>query len=186
MISLSLIIKVIKMRAKERRERLINKLINEKEPVTGANLADFFGVTRQVIVQDIALLRAEGYDILATSQGYILKNNMGVKTYNRTISCKHDMGNVKEELMIIVKHGAKIKDVKVEHPIYGEISGMLMLQTSQDVENFLNNTDKFEASLLSSLTDGVHLHTIEAMNEDVLDEIVKELKERGFLLEEDV
>ncbi|HMA59329.1 MAG TPA: transcription repressor NadR [Halanaerobiales bacterium] len=174
------------MDAKERREKLINKLIDENEPVTGANLADFFGVTRQVIVQDIALLRAQGYDILATSQGYILKNNMGVKTYSKTIACKHDMGNVKEELMIIVKHGAKIKDVKVEHPIYGEIAGMLMLQTSQDVENFLNNTEKFEASLLSSLTDGVHLHTIEAMNEDVLDEIVKELKEKGFLLEEDL
>ncbi|HKL13931.1 MAG TPA: transcription repressor NadR [Halanaerobiales bacterium] len=174
------------MRTKERREKLIKKLIKESEPYTGAKLADYFDVTRQVIVQDIALLRAQGYDILATSQGYILKENMGVKTYSRTIACKHDMDNVKEELMIVVKHGAKIKDVKVEHPIYGEISGMLMLQTSQDIQNFLNNTDKYEASLLSSLTDGVHLHTIEAMNEDVLDEIVNELRKRGFLLEEEL
>jgi transcriptional regulator of NAD metabolism len=173
------------MEAKTRRSKLIEKLKNKINPITGSNLANEFGVTRQVIVQDIALLRAEGFDILATSQGYILKNNMGLKTYSRTIACKHDKDNVKEELMIIVKHGAKIKDVKVEHPIYGEISGLLMLQNSKEVEDFLNNTDKFEASLLSSLTDGVHLHTIEAINEDVLDEIIKELDRKGFLLQKD-
>lgn len=178
--------KVIKMKAKERRNKLINHLLTENEPITGSNLAEIFGVTRQVIVQDIALLRAEGYDILATSQGYILKDKMGVHTYSRTIACKHGKENVKEELKIIVKHGAKIKDVKVEHPLYGEITGMLMLQTSEDVENFLNSTNQLEASLLSSLTDGVHLHTIEAMNEEVLDEIVKELKEKDFLLEDEV
>lgn len=174
------------MKAKQRREKLKNMLMETNTPMTGSKLAEDFDVTRQIIVQDIALLRAKGYDILATSQGYILKDNMGIKTYSRTIACKHTNNNdhVKEELMIIVKHGAKIKDVKVEHPIYGEISGMLMLQTSEDVENFLSNTDKYDASLLSSLTDGVHLHTIEAMNEDVLDEIVKELKEKGFLLED--
>lgn len=178
-------IKVIYMEAKNRRDSLIKKLKDEINPITGSNLANEFGVTRQVIVQDIALLRAEGYDILATSQGYILKNNMGLKTYSRTIACKHGKENVKEELMIIVKHGAKVKDVKVEHPIYGEISGLLMLKSSKEVEDFLNNTDKFEASLLSSLTDGIHLHTIEAINEDVLDEIIKELDKKGYLLKED-
>lgn len=172
------------MKAKKRRKSLIKRLKEVIEPVTGAKLAEYYDVTRQVIVQDIALLRASGYDILATSQGYILKDNMGLKTYSKTIACRHGKDNVKEELMIIVKHGAKIKDVKVEHPIYGEISGMLMLQTSQDVDNFLKNTDRYEASLLSSLTDGVHLHTIEAMNEDVLEEIIEELREKGFLLKE--
>lgn len=174
------------MKAKKRREKLKETLESEVEPITGSNLAEYFNVTRQVIVQDIALLRAEGYDILATSQGYILKENMGGKTYSKTIACKHNKEEVKEELMTIVKHGAKIKDVKVEHPIYGEISGMLMLQTSEDVNKFLENTQSQEASLLASLTDGVHLHTIEAFNEDVLEAIIKELKEKGFLLEKEV
>jgi|AntRauTorckE6833_2_1112554.scaffolds.fasta_scaffold00145_34 hypothetical protein len=173
------------MEAKKRRDSLIKKLKDEIKPITGSKLANKYGVTRQIIVQDIALLRAQGYEILATSQGYVLKNNMGLKTYSRTIACKHGKENVKEELMIIVKHGAKVKDVKVEHPIYGEISGFLMLQSSKEVEDFLNNTDKFEASLLSSLTEGIHLHTIEAINEDVLDEIIKELDRKGYLLKED-
>jgi len=172
------------MKAKKRREKLKEVLKSEVEPITGSKLAEYFDVTRQVIVQDIALLRAGGYDILATSQGYILKNNMGVKTYSKTIACKHDKDDVKEELMTIVKHGAKIRDVKVEHPIYGEISGMLMLQTSEDVNKFLENTHTEEASLLASLTDGVHLHTIEAFNEDVLEIIMDELKAKGFLLKE--
>lgn len=172
------------MKAKKRRKSLIAKLKNESEPITGSKLAEHFNVTRQVIVQDIALLRAKGHAILATSQGYILKDNVGLKTYSKTIACRHGKDNVKEELMIIVKHGAKIKDVKVEHPIYGEISGMLMLQNFKDVDNFLKNTAEYEASLLSSLTDGVHLHTIEAMNEEVLEKIVGELKAKGFLLEE--
>jgi transcriptional regulator of NAD metabolism len=174
------------MKAKKRREKLKGVLESEVNPITGSKLAGYFDVTRQVIVQDIALLRAEGYDILATSQGYILKDNMGGKTYSRTIACKHNKDDVKDELMTIVKHGAKIKDVKVEHPIYGEISGMLMLQTSEDVNKFLKNTQNKEASLLASLTDGVHLHTIEAFNEEVLETIIKELKNKGFLLEKEV
>ncbi|MFO7815607.1 MAG: transcription repressor NadR [Halanaerobiales bacterium] len=174
------------MKANKRREELKDILKNEVNPITGSKLAEHFDVTRQVIVQDIALLRAEGYDILATSQGYISKDNMGIKTYSRTIACKHNKDDVKEELMTIVRHGAKVKDVKVEHPIYGEISGMLMLQTSEDVKNFLENTREQEASLLASLTDGVHLHTIEAFNEDVLDTIINELKNKGFLLEKRV
>jgi len=173
------------MKADQRRKKLFARLKDNLQPLTGAKLADYFGVTRQVIVQDIALLRAKGYDILATSQGYLLKDNLGIKTYSRKIACKHNKEDVKEELMIIIKHGAKIKDVKVEHPIYGEISGMLMLQSSEDVEKFLNNTKKYDASLLSSLTDGIHLHTIEAINADVLDEIIKELKKKGFLLKEE-
>ncbi len=174
------------MKAKKRRKKLKERLESEVNSITGAKLAEYFDVTRQVIVQDIALLRAEGYDILATSQGYILKDNLGVKTYSKTIACKHNKDDVKEELMTIVKHGAKIKDVKVEHPLYGEISGMLMLQTSEDVNKFLENTKKQEASLLASLTDGVHLHTIEAFNEDVLETIINELKDKGFLLEKKV
>lgn len=174
------------MKAKKRREELKEILESEVNPITGSKLAEYFDVTRQVIVQDIAILRAEGYDILATSQGYIAKDNMGMKTYSRTIACKHNKDDVKEELMTIVKHGAKIKDVKVEHPIYGEISGMLMLQTSEDVNKFLENTQSHEASLLASLTDGVHLHTIEAFNEDVLEIIINELKDKGFLLEKEV
>lgn len=171
------------MNAEIRRKELIKKLTKSNRPITGNNLASHFDVTRQVIVQDIAILRAGGNDILATSQGYILKNKMGMKTYSKTIACKHDLKNVREELMIIINHGAIVKDVKVEHPIYGEISGMLILQTSKDVDNFIKGIENTDASLLASLTDGVHLHTIEAINQEVIDLIIEKLDKKGFLLE---
>ncbi|MGM0411088.1 MAG: transcription repressor NadR [Bacillota bacterium] len=172
------------MDTKERRAKLLNKLKNSKNAIIGSQLAEEFDVSRQVIVQDIALLRARGEEILATSQGYLYPQNQGLDTVKATIACKHgDNDEVENELMIMVNYGAKILDVIVEHPIYGELKGMLMIQSAHDVKNFIENYNNSEASLLSSLTDGVHLHTIEAVNSNVIDRIKKELDKNGYLLE---
>ena len=55
-----------------RRIELMNRLKQENRPLSGAELAKEFGVSRQVIVQDIALLRATNRNILSTNKGYVL------------------------------------------------------------------------------------------------------------------
>lgn len=173
------------MEPQERRSKILNLLKESQQAVIGSELAAKFGVSRQLIVQDIALLRAEGEKIIASSQGYFHEHNLGVKTVKSSIACRHDDGqSLKDELLTIVNFGGRIIDVKVEHPIYGELSGKLMVSSVEDVNNFVENYRENNAALLSKLTDGVHLHTIEAVNEQVLEKIKAELKAKGYLLTE--
>jgi len=176
---------VIKIKTEERRLKLLQRLKESKQALIGSRLAEEFGVSRQVIVQDIALLRAQGEKIVATSQGYFYEENLGMPTVKTSIACRHgDQEELRDELLTVVNYGGRILDVKVEHPIYGELSGNLMISSVEDVDNFLNNYQQNKAALLSKLTDGVHLHTIEAVNEQVLEKIKEELKDKGYLLEE--
>lgn len=171
------------MQTDERRDALLKRLKKSEKPIIGSKLADEFGVSRQVIVQDIALLRARGEEILATSQGYLFPKNMGRKTVQATIACQHGgEDEVEDELMTMVSYGAKVIDVIVEHPIYGELKGMLMIQSASDVDNFIANYSEDGAELLASLTDGVHLHTVEAVNEEVINKMKEELKKKGYLV----
>jgi len=170
------------MNSAERRDKILEILKTEREPVKGNRLADVFGVTRQVIVQDIAILRAEGIKILSTPQGYILSLNYKGK-YTKVIASKHYFDRTEEELNTIVDNGGKVLDVIVEHPLYGEIKGLLMISSRYDVERFMENVKNAKATLLSSLTEGVHLHTVEANSKEVLDRIEKKLKEKGFFVE---
>lgn len=174
---------MINLKTNERRANLLSLLKNAKEAVIGSDLAKKFDVSRQVIVQDIALLRAKGEKIIATSQGYFYENNLGMKTIKTSIACKHDDGKaLKDELLTIVNFGGRIIDVKVEHPIYGELRGNLMISNSEDVNNFIKNYRENDAALLSKLTDGVHLHTIETVNKQVLKKIINKLKAKNYLL----
>lgn len=176
---------MVKIKTQARRKLLLQRLKKSQQAVIGSQLAEEFGVSRQVIVQDIALLRAEGEKIIATSQGYFYEENMGIPTVKQSIACSHgDKTELKDELVTIVNYGGRIIDVKVEHPIYGELRGNLMISSIDDVNTFINNYRQNEASLLSELTAGVHLHTIEAVNEQVLEKIKTELKEKGYLLQE--
>ena len=59
------------MEGDERRKKIIEILHGRKMPVSGTELAAELGVSRQVIVQDIALLRATDKNILSTNKGYI-------------------------------------------------------------------------------------------------------------------
>lgn len=169
------------MNAEERRAKIIEVLEKTKKPIPGNELAKLFNVTRQIIVQDIAILRASGKDILSTSSGYMIESSQRLIT--KKVACRHSRKELKEELMTFVECGCKIVDVIVEHPIYGELHGILMISNSKDVENFLNNLEQKEAALLSELTGGVHLHTIEAINEDAINKARMILKEKGILLE---
>lgn len=99
-----------------------------------------------------------------------------------TIACQHDGQHVREELMTMVSFGARVVDVIVEHPLYGELRGLLMIQSPADVDNFMENYTGENATLLSALTDGVHLHTIKALNNQVITRLKQDLREKGFLL----
>lgn len=169
------------MNAEERREKIVEVLEKSKKPIPGNELAKLFNVTRQVIVQDIAILRASGKDILSTSSGYMIESQRQLVI--KKVACRHSREELRDELMTFVECGCKVVDVIVEHPIYGELHGLLMISNSKDVENFLKNLEEKEASLLSELTGGIHLHTIEAINEDSINKAKSILKEKGILLE---
>lgn len=166
--------------SQERREKILLILDEASEPVSGSCLAKKLGVSRQVIVQDIAILRAKGCDIMATPQGYILPRGAG-NVQKAVLAVKHGPADTQDELNIMVDHGLKVLDVLVEHPIYGELKGYLMLESRQDVKKFIERVKKERAPLLSSLTNGVHLHTVEYRKQEDLEGARRALRRRGFL-----
>lgn len=171
------------MNGSERREKIIKMLKTNKKPVSGTYLAKVLMVSRQVIVQDIAILRAEGMEILATPQGYMIPDYLSFKKPRRVVACIHNSDDIEDELKTIVSLGGKVIDVMVEHPVYGEITGLLMISSIYDVEEFVKRLNESVGQPLLILTGGVHLHTVEADNESKIDMIENKLKEKGFLLD---
>lgn len=169
------------MEGQERREKLIDILKSSKEPISGSVLSKHLEVSRQVIVQDIALLRAVNKNILSTTKGYILYYQEKLKV-NRCFLMKHTTDQIEDELCTIVDNGGKVLDVIVAHDIYGEISTDLIIATRQDVYDFVNKVKTKNVQPLKELTDGVHLHTVEADSEEILDRIETVLKEKKYLL----
>lgn len=165
----------------KRRAEIFKILSSSKEPITGSALAKRFEVSRQVIVQDVAVLRAEGKDIIATPQGYLITKNQEPKL-RQVIACQHDQADLAKELNIIVDHGGTVVDVIVEHPLYGELKGVLNLKSRYDVQKFMDKLESSNAKPLCFLTEGVHLHTIEAEDERVLQQIKTALTEAEILL----
>ncbi len=171
------------MNTENRRHEIMNILKTSENPVKGIKLAEKFGVSRQVIVQDIAILRAEGFDVLATPNGYMVpKDNK--KKILKTIVTKHfDVEEVEEELMILIDNGAIVIDVIVDHPIYGDVQGVLNLNYKCEVDNFLDKIRSGKIEFLSSLTEGIHIHTIEVPSDESFVKIKEQLKEKGYLVE---
>lgn len=168
-----------------RRKKIMEILNKESRPISGTELAGMMGVSRQVIVQDIALLRASYKNILSTNKGYILFEEEAKPKYcRRTVKVKHKNEEIMKELNLIVDSGARVLDVVVEHDIYGQIMVDLIINNRLDVEAFVKKVDENKTKPLNELTEGVHFHTIEAGNEKILDEAEKRLKEAGFLLED--
>ena len=136
-----------------------------------------------MIVQDIALLRASNKNILSTNKGYVLfdadKENSGVK---RTIKVVHANSRIQEELYCIVDCGARMLDVVVEHPIYGQIMVDLFINNRVDADNFVKQVKENQTRPLNELTRGVHYHTVVAESEEILDNLEKKLEIKGFLI----
>lgn len=172
------------MEAHHRRAQLAEAIRQSKQPITGAELAKQFGISRQIIVQDIALLRAQGASILATPSGYIALDNAVTQRAMRVFTCRHaGRDELLAELMAVVDAGAIVRDVIVEHPVYGEISGSLMIATAQAACNLANRLNEPSSAPLSSVTGGVHMHTVEATDEDILNAVEKGLRALNILVD---
>lgn len=171
------------MTGTERRNFIVRLLKKEKTPYTGSELAKLTKVSRQVVVTDIALLRTADEPIIATNKGYMYVNDVENDVFRKVIACKHVKEDTKKELFTIVDQGVKIIDVIVEHPIYGEIKGNLQIESRYDAEKFVKAINEAEASLLLQLTEGIHLHTLEADDEEKLHAAIHALRNEQILYE---
>lgn len=168
------------MDGKTRRQEILHILEQSKEPISGNALASRLGVSRQVIVQDIALLRT-GYPILATAQGYLFYASPE-RSFRRAFLVRHNNEQIRDELMTIISYGGRVLDVAVEHDVYGQLRADLNLSTAQDVEHFCLLLKKSSSGPLFPISAGIHLHTVEADSVRQLDQIEQALLEKGYLL----
>lgn len=166
--------------AVERRQFILNEITTN--PISATALAKSLGVSRQVIVGDVALLRASGNDIIATARGYILPTVNEDTRFIGTLACFHAPEKTKDELYAIVDHGASVLNIIIEHDVYGEITGNLNLSSRKDVDMFMQKVDSSEVKLLSELTSGIHLHTISCASKKHFNEVYNAVKSMGFLI----
>ena len=167
------------MRGEERRQAIRELLQRAKEPVSAAALAARFSVSRQIIVGDIALLRAAGADISATPRGYVILREAGGLV--RQVAVQHDAAGMEAELNAIVDQGCTVVDVIVEHPVYGQLTGPLQLSSRYDVSQFLSRCGQPDARPLSELTEGIHLHTLRCPSQEAYQRVLRALDDAGFL-----
>lgn len=168
----------------KRREMIIEMLEASLEPISGSEFAKRLGVSRQVVVQDMALLRAGNKNILATNKGYIWFNPSPKQKYQHCVKVCHDTEAIRDEFYAVLDAGAKMLDVTVEHSIYGSISVDLLIENRQDADEFVRRIELGDTRPLKELTGDVHFHTLEASSQEALDLAVENLRKKGFLKEE--
>ncbi|MCL2575182.1 MAG: transcription repressor NadR [Defluviitaleaceae bacterium] len=169
------------MIASERREKILEAIKQSNMPISASTLAQDFGVTRQVVVGDVSLLRAAGNEIIATARGYIFPTVKSINQFLGTIACKHDIQDTHKELQTIVSLGATVINVTVEHELYGEITGNLNISTHKDIDEFFGRVNSSKVRLLADLTDGVHLHQIACRDKEHFEQLQKALEVEGVL-----
>jgi transcriptional regulator of NAD metabolism len=162
-----------------RQQRLMVWLEGQNEPIRGEDLARRLGVTRQVVVHEIALLRAQGVPIVSTPRGYYWDRGRNTRR-TAILSVRHTADQTAQELTILVDHGLIVQNVIVEHPLYGELTGALEIRSRVDVAHFLEQLQRQRASLLLSLTNGYHMHTVEYWHEEALSRAIDALLAHGI------
>ena len=165
-----------------RRQAIARRLADSERPVSAGALAREFSVSRQIIVGDVALLRAGGLDISATPRGYMVQRSPAGLV--RRVAVRHDGADMEAELNAMVDQGCTVLDVIVEHPIYGQLTGPLQLASRYDVGQFIARCRQAEALPLSQLTEGIHLHTLSCPDQAAYDRVCQSLSRLGFLLED--
>lgn len=170
------------MKGEERRALILESLGQAQQPISASRFAKRFVVSRQIIVGDIALLRASGHEIIATARGYLLEHATTGKEI--TIAVCHTPEEVLDELTIFVTHHIDVINVMVDHAIYGEIQSPLEITSMEDAHDFVEKYHQSKEKLLSNLTNGVHLHTIRYQDEADLRTAKQALATRGFLFSE--
>ena len=166
------------MKAAERRNAIVNLLLSEQGAVSGSALSERFGVSRQIIVQDITVLKGSGYDILSTHNGYIMQKS---PLKERVLKLHHTTEQTEDELSLIVGLGGTVVDVFVWHKVYGKMEAKLNIFSSLQVKQFIEGVRTGKSSELMNITGGYHYHTIRAESEEILDRIENVLEERGYI-----
>ena len=172
------------MNYQERREEILRMLDRSEGCISASNFAERFGVTRQVIVSDIALLRANGHHILATRRGYRLERTP-LEGELRNVVCRHRSDQVLEEFYAVVDNGGSVVNVIVEHPIYGQLCADLNVISRYDAQEFVRRQQSANASQLCDLTGGLNIHMLRVPNETVYQRIVADLDRLNILAEGD-
>lgn len=168
------------MTGEERRNQIIQMIQNTARPIPAKKLATDFEVSRQVIVQDVALIRAAGFDILSTNRGYILLQEASA---SRVFKVSHTDEQMEDELCCIVDLGGKVKNVMINHAVYGHIEAPLHISSRKDIKVFVDKLRGSSSGPLKNTTSGYHYHAVEADSEKALDEIEEELRKHKYLIE---
>ena len=169
------------MTGSDRRKQIVDQIRNSTTPVAGKVLAAAYDVSRQVIVQDIALIRAAGYEIISTNRGYILNQPT---TVCRIFKVQHTDEQLEEELNTIVDLGGCVDNVMIHHRVYGKMEAELVLNSRRKVGAFMEDIRSGKSSPLKNITSNYHYHKVSADSEETLDLIEQELRKKGFLVEE--
>ena len=168
------------MRANQRRKAIIERLLSSSEPVSGTVLSGELSASRQIIVQDVSVLRAEGYDIISTHSGYVIKSSPHKE---RIIKVRHTSEETADELMTVVSLGATVVDVFVRHKVYGRLEAKLNIFSERTVKQFMEGINSGKSSELMHVTSGYHNHTLRADSEEILDRVEAALKSKGYTVE---
>lgn len=166
------------MNASQRREEILSYIKQSPNAVSGGMLSKQFGVSRQIIVSDIAYLKDMGNDIIPTNKGYIFSRPVA----QRVVKVVHTDGEIEDELSSIVNMGAKILNVFVWHKIYGKIEAPLNVGTTMDVKEYMQGLRTGRSGPLKRVTSEYHYHTLEAENESILDSVERMLSQKGYLV----
>ena len=169
------------MKADERRKEIVNLLLSEKRAIPGAALSEQFGVSRQIIVQDINTLRKSGYDILSTHTGYVVQET---PLKEKVFKVHHTTEQTEEELSLIVGLGGTVVDVFVWHKVYGKIVAPLNISSPLHVKQFIEGVRTGKSTELMNITGGYHYHTVRAESEEILYKIFRSLEEKHFIAPE--
>ncbi|MBO5353118.1 MAG: transcription repressor NadR [Lachnospiraceae bacterium] len=169
------------MKVAERRKAIVNILLSAKEPVSGGELAQKFDISRQIIVQDITVLKGTGYEILSTNQGYVMQKS---PLAERVFKVRHTTEQTEDELSCIVALGGTVVDVFVWHKVYGKIEAALNIFSPMHIRQFLEGVRTGQSTELMHITGGYHYHTVRADSEAVLDRIEAALTERNYIVPE--
>jgi len=169
------------MNSDERRDAILEIISQSVTPVSASSLAKRLSISRQAIVGDVALLRAQGHEIIATARGYMVPAFRDSNQYIGKIVCCHNPEDTVAELFIMVDLSAIVINVVVEHDLYGEITGQLNLRSREDVNAFIRRVKSSEVKLLSELTMGIHLHTITCRDKTHFEQVCEALDKAGYL-----
>lgn len=170
------------MNTNERRQKLLIALTNSGKPISASSLAEQFKVSRQIIVGDIALLRAGGHNIIATPRGYLIEVEESTYPYVGIIACKHTSDELQKELYTIVDYGGTVIDVTIEHSIYGQLSGQLNISSRYEADLFVKSVSGDNNKPLSVISGGIHLHKIGCKSIEIFEIIKDKLKSENILL----